>query len=397
MQRMERDPVLIAQKYDVDLQHHGEQIEYRASIQVKREPSPSGWYDFTLFNGWNVSDVKVNGHPVVWERSGDWIRIHFPAPTSVSYDEISVRVHGHGGAKSQVTSNSFYLAETFPWLPVPGKHTVATVFPSKYNRILLPEEVEYTVHISSAPRYPVYSNLARTGTDTFSGRAQGVMLASSLLLEASDQHFTVLTPPDRQDQLLALLPEFRKKSAEMARWLGVQAPELPSTIITAPSYSTWYTEVIDVGRDVLALNSNTASRQPHQLFDEHALFYALYWNGVIPNSYEEEIHIDGMLLYALIREIYERKIYKGGTSLLHDYANPDPDFAPSNSDTIDLDILYQRAYMLAQWLQHAKPGEAEKLIRNVYHSLLHNQERTYRWEKAMKEVAQHAATAPAAS
>lgn len=391
-QRVEQGPVLIAQKYNVDHQRRGEQIEYRASIQLKREPSPSDWYDFTLFNGWNVSAIKLNGHPVAWDRSGDWIRIHFPASTSVAYDEISICVHGYGGAKSLSGSNCFYLVETFPWLPVPGKHAVATVFPSNYNRVLLPEEVEYTVHISSAPRYPVYSNLARTGTDTFSGRAQGVMLASSLLLEVRDQQFTVLTLPDRQDQLLALLPQFRKKSTDMAQWLGVQAPELPSTIIMAPSYSTWYTDVIDVGRDVLALDSKTASRQPHQLFDERALFYALYWNGVIPKSYEEETHIDGMLLYALIREIYEREIYEGGTSLLHDYANPDPD-----SDTIDLDILYQRAYMLAQWLQNAKPGEAEKLIRNVYHSLLHNQDRTHRWEKAMKEVAQHAATAPTAS
>ncbi|GAC41828.1 hypothetical protein PPOP_1185 [Paenibacillus popilliae ATCC 14706] len=191
-QRVEQGPVFIAQKYDVDLQYRGEQIEYRASIQVKREPSPSQWYDFTLFYAWNVADIKVNGNSVAWERSGDWMRIYFPASASIAYDEISMRVHGHGRAKSLVTDNSFYLAETFPWLPVPGRHTVATVSPyyyePQYTRILLPEEAQYTVHISSAPRYPVYSNLARTGTDTFGGRAQGVMLASSLLLEAGDQH-----------------------------------------------------------------------------------------------------------------------------------------------------------------------------------------------------------------
>ncbi|WP_042227589.1 hypothetical protein [Paenibacillus popilliae] len=74
-------------------------------------------------------------------------------------------------------------------------------------------------------------------------------------------------------------------------------------------------------------------------------------------------------------------------SLLHDYANPD-------YDSTDSDILHQQAYTLIQWLKSAQPGEAEKLIRNVYHSLLLNQDRTHLWEKAMKEAAQHAATAP---
>lgn len=369
---------LIANRYDIRLKHKGETIDYEATIDLETtsEKEPDA-YVFTLYHGFEVLKATINDEVVNWSQNGDELIVQKPS-SKTSPIQLRIQVSGQGGAKSLVTDNSFYLAEDFPWYPVPGKQTIAFVSPyffePQYISTMLPQAAEFNVEVLSSPRQAVFSNLSEIKNHKFEGKAHGLMLASSNLLKSYIDENEIVAPPDLPDQLDVSIRKMRETVDQLANWLDVEPAHIPQKIMLAPSYSTWKQDIIQLMPETIILNSETVFRQQSRLYNVEVIFYSYYWKNKLTGQQYQEKMRDSILLSELIGEQYG-----GYSSLLKD-------FSDQYTEYNEQDSLYVNANRIIEWMGTATQDEIQRLIKVVYHNLLENEIHDDVWEKSMKEV-----------
>ena len=368
---------LIAKRYDIKLSHQGETVEYEADIELEVTSAMTDSYVFTLYRGFDVLSLTVNDEVANWTRNGDYLIIEQPN-SKPSHFQLKVQVTGQGGGKSLVTDNSFYLAEDFPWFPIAGKHAIAFVAPyfyePQYISNMLPQESEFEVQVVSPPRQGVFSNLSSIGVNQFRGKAHGLMLVSSNLLQGRVDKYEIVAPPDLQDQLRASIHGMQQTIHQMANWLDVEPTQFPKKMVLAPSYSTWNQDILQGMSDNIVINSNIASRQPDRLYNVEVVFYSFYWKNKLTSKQYREKMSDSILLSKLIGEEYGN------------YKNSLQELADQYTKYNKKDPLYVKANRIIQWENKAQKEDVKKLIKVAYGYLLNSDTNEDVWEKSMREV-----------
>jgi len=122
-------------KYDVDLSFFQGKINYKAQLEIEAKATESEMV-FTLYRDLQVKKAYVNDRVVEFTQRYDELKIEWP--NHLQNGVIQLEVSGFIGGLHYPSNQAYYLAEDFPWLPIPGRHIVMTGEPAlMYHRVQL--------------------------------------------------------------------------------------------------------------------------------------------------------------------------------------------------------------------------------------------------------------------
>ncbi len=139
-----------------------------AEVKVSVSPSDLDIYGFTLYHGYKVKEVKdESGRALKFKQTGDWIEVESAGETSsltFSYDGYSNTYYSNGQGAA--------LSGTFAYYPRAGYVVCADA--DGYKHLTLDEPTQFDVKIKNRKKF--FTNLDRTGKNTFSGKTAGLTI-----------------------------------------------------------------------------------------------------------------------------------------------------------------------------------------------------------------------------
>lgn len=175
-------------KTDIDLKATSQGLTAEVTITSILNKTVSG-QAFTLFSGFTVDEVRVDGTQVDFERSYDGIMVTFPdqkkAGTAV---EFTFFYHGYSLPSYPVNETTVQLNRAFPWIPWPGIKTMSDNEVRNYKLTEVfyiadwqrGDTVAYTLEYSGPGN--IYTNLDQIDTHTYAGISNnGVSLYSGMI------------------------------------------------------------------------------------------------------------------------------------------------------------------------------------------------------------------------
>lgn len=146
-----------------------------AEVKVSVSPSNLDIYGFTLYHGYKVKEVKdESGRALKFEQTGDWIEVESAGETSsltFSYDGYSNTHYSNGQGAA--------LPGTFAYYPRAGY--VVCADDNGYEYLTLDEPTQFDVKIKNRKKF--FTNLDRTGKNTFSGKTTGLTIVGGFYKE----------------------------------------------------------------------------------------------------------------------------------------------------------------------------------------------------------------------
>lgn len=277
---IEASSTFTVNNYDITLMHKENLISYFSHIDVENI-NENGWIVFTLYHDLKVAELLINGEVAEWVQKGDHLYVHWLEGSS---GRISLKVEGHGGVDSQVTYTSYYLSPLFPWYPVPGEHQLAELdflnTAILVNRPLqLSKPAMFTIRTQESQR--VFSHLPKVGEGHFEGKSRGASLLSGMILAREFGEYTVITPPDRFQEVESFIHGFERRLDELSNMLAVPKKPLPKNIFFVPGHGNpSVTDQVYYTGDVLLLNEGRIrfSENVTPYYHIGALFKAFYWD-----------------------------------------------------------------------------------------------------------------------
>lgn len=142
---------------------------------------------FTLFSGFVVDEVRVDGKKTDFARSHDGIIVMFPEKKAGETVEFTFKYHGYSLPSYPVNETTVQFNRSFPWIPWPG---IKTTSDNEIENYTLTEvfyiadwqrgdTVTYTLKYSGPGN--IYTNLDKVGTHTYAGiSSNGVSLYSGM-------------------------------------------------------------------------------------------------------------------------------------------------------------------------------------------------------------------------
>ncbi len=225
-------------KYRINLNHEGEKFNYHISIFANNSNPNKGWVYFTLYNQFNISNLKLNGKLTEWNREGDFLYI------KVGYNKnfrLDMEVQGSSNSRTLVTYNSLSLLSSFPWYPIPGKYKLFETQDSNilgnnyFKNVCLPYDTEFNIKVNQSKT--VYSNLERVSENMFKGFSSGVTLLSGNLVQEEYKGISIVSPIEFINIIKRSLPELKYKIHEVENRLGKSGTKLPKNIFVVPFYN----------------------------------------------------------------------------------------------------------------------------------------------------------------
>lgn len=146
-----------------------------ADVKVSVSPSDLDIYGFTLYHGYKVKEVKdESGRALKFKQTGDWIEVETAGETSsltFSYDGYSNTHYSNGQGAA--------LPGTFAYYPRAGY--VVCADDNGYEYLMLDEPTQFNVKIKNRKKF--FTNLDRTGKNTFSGKTAGLTIVGGFYKE----------------------------------------------------------------------------------------------------------------------------------------------------------------------------------------------------------------------
>ena len=146
-----------------------------AEVNVSVSPSNLDIYGFTLYHGYKVKEVKdESGRELKFKQTGDWIEVESAGETSsltFSYDGYSNTYYSNGQGAA--------LSGTFAYYPRAGYVVCADA--DGYEHLTLDEPTQFDVKIKNRKKF--FTNLNRTGKNTFSGKTTGLTIVGGFYKE----------------------------------------------------------------------------------------------------------------------------------------------------------------------------------------------------------------------
>lgn len=146
-----------------------------AEVKVSVSPSDLDIYGFTLYHGYKVKEVKdESGRALKFKQTGDWIEVESAGETSsltFSYDGYSNTYYSNGQGAA--------LSGTFAYYPRAGYVVCADA--DGYEHLTLDEPTQFDVKIKNRKKF--FTNLDRTGKNTFSGKTAGLTIVGGFYKE----------------------------------------------------------------------------------------------------------------------------------------------------------------------------------------------------------------------
>lgn len=146
-----------------------------AEVKVSVSPSNLDIYGFTLYHGYKVKEVKdESGRALKFKQTGDWIEVESAGETSsltFSYSGYSNTHYSNGQGAA--------LPGTFAYYPRAGY--VVCADDNGYEYLMLDEPTQFDVKIKNRKKF--FTNLDRTGKNTFSGKTTGLTIVGGFYKE----------------------------------------------------------------------------------------------------------------------------------------------------------------------------------------------------------------------
>ena len=146
-----------------------------AEVKVSVSPSNLDIYGFTLYHGYKVKEVKdESGRALKFKQTGDWIEVESAGETSsltFSYSGYSNTHYSNGQGAA--------LPGVFAYYPRAGY--VVCADDNGYEYLTLDEPTQFDVKIKNRKKF--FTNLDRTGKNTFSGKTTGLSIVGGFYKE----------------------------------------------------------------------------------------------------------------------------------------------------------------------------------------------------------------------
>ena len=146
-----------------------------AEVKVSVSPSNLDIYGFTLYHGYKVKEVKdESGRDLKFRQNDDWIEVESAGETSsltFTYSGYSNTHYSNGQGAS--------LPGTFAYYPRAGY--VTCYGDTGYETLTLDEPTQFDVKIKNRKKF--FTNLDRTGKNTFSGKTTGLTIVGGFYKE----------------------------------------------------------------------------------------------------------------------------------------------------------------------------------------------------------------------
>ncbi len=146
-----------------------------AEVKVSVSPSNLDIYGFTLYHGYKVKEVKdESGRDLKFRQNDDWIEVESAGETSsltFTYSGYSNTHYSNGQGAS--------LPGTFAYYPRAGY--VTCYGDTGYETLTLDEPTQFDVKIKNRKKF--FTNLNRTGKNTFSGKTTGLTIVGGFYKE----------------------------------------------------------------------------------------------------------------------------------------------------------------------------------------------------------------------
>ena len=146
-----------------------------AEVKVSVFPSDLDIYGFTLYHGYKVKEVKdESGRALKFKQTGDWIEVESAGETSsltFSYDGYSNTHYSNGQGAALPGTHAYY----------PRAGYVVCADEGGYRNLTLDEPTQFDVKIKNRKKF--FTNLNRTGKNTFSGKTTGLTIVGGFYKE----------------------------------------------------------------------------------------------------------------------------------------------------------------------------------------------------------------------
>ena len=146
-----------------------------AEVKVSVSPSNLDIYGFTLYHGYKVKSVRdESGRDLKFRQNDDWIEVESAGETSsltFTYSGYSNTHYSNGQGAS--------LPGTFAYYPRAGY--VTCYGDTGYETLTLDEPTQFDVKIKNRKKF--FTNLNRTGKNTFSGKTTGLTIVGGFYKE----------------------------------------------------------------------------------------------------------------------------------------------------------------------------------------------------------------------
>lgn len=167
--------------YDVKLKVD---TQLQADVTVSLSDSGLSKYAFTLFSGYALTAVTdTAGNALEYETERNVIRVFNPGG---SLSGIRFCYRGAGTNNAYAGRQGIYLQGNFPYYPMAGEHNYD---PTGLCDLML-QESDFSVTVDYDKM--VYSNLQRTGDNTFAGKSNNMTLAAGFWEEKEYEGVTYL-------------------------------------------------------------------------------------------------------------------------------------------------------------------------------------------------------------
>ena len=146
-----------------------------AEVKVSVSPSNLDIYGFTLYHGYKVKSVRdESGRDLKFRQNDDWIEVESAGETSsltFTYSGYSNTHYSNGQGAA--------LPGTFAYYPRAGY--VTCYGDTGYETLTLDEPMQFDVKIKNRKKF--FTNLNRTGKNTFSGKTTGLTIVGGFYKE----------------------------------------------------------------------------------------------------------------------------------------------------------------------------------------------------------------------
>lgn len=151
-----------------------------------------GLLRFTLYHGYKLKQVLLDGSPIVFRQDGDFISINLPSDYEAGEHDITMR---YAGCSANCYSNeqAIFLPGYFAYLPHTGHLSLYSPETYGYKVLHYPEPVQFDLKINTS--CPTFTNLKRQADGRYQGNSDGLTILGGILESVKVGEVTVVDTP----------------------------------------------------------------------------------------------------------------------------------------------------------------------------------------------------------
>ena len=221
--------------------HFGNQLE--ATAQCTLEDMQAGLQTMTLYHGYQVHEVKLDGEDIEFSQEQDYI--FFSSETSRQQAVVELTYSGMHPLY-YANAQSVFLPAYIPWLPMPGAMPVYDVEYKHFQINRYPEEVLFHLELSGCSSLACSLNQLNDGT--WEGKSDGVSLYGGFIQQKTvNGNVWVASQFEDLAEYSGILQDQEKELKEFQ----LELPDMSRTIFTTGNI------VRDVDEQVVKMQDHT--------------------------------------------------------------------------------------------------------------------------------------------